>query len=249
VVEGKKVSFAAEVVRVLKEHYSQPAPAAMNRKRARLADTREREYILYDEEGIKTSLEPLRLPEKFDVATINPATLEERKQKQAHNTWRSFHNVQLDYGLGPKECMVRRWPCWCRACEEQTRATTVKARYAENVNCELRPVFGKHNSWRKVTMEMTTDGDGVDEDPEALYASYVNDVRARLREIADGDYGALATDDLARTPGYYIIIFRSGVYTLEEDTQTDDYGTLEAGASVIDFEWLNPCFGKERIPQ
>ena len=43
-------------------------------------------------------------------------------------------------------------------------------------------------------------------------------------------------------------MFRSEVYTLEADTQTDDYGTLEADDRVIDFEWLNSCFGKQRIP-
>ena len=74
----------------------------------------------------------------------------------------------------------------CESCEEQTPAPTVKRRYAENLNCSLRPLFVKLNDWRKVTMDVTTGADGIEESSETLFEVYMNDVEARLSEIVAG---------------------------------------------------------------
>ena len=155
--------------------------------------------------------------------------------------------------------MMRRWPCGCVPCREQSEKLTFAERFALNPRCERAAIFGTLNDWKKVRLLPTADGeDDDDNDDDDGYLALANATEQNTAQIQPGDYGAFETADDSTLPaaaklkgiGFYCVQFSSEPYSLQESTDLSAERfemvrklELKPGEPVIDAEYLNPVWG------
>lgn len=107
------------------------------------------------------------------------------------------------------------------------------------------------NDWRKIEYRQEESGGGDDsgeeDDDDAVLLEQANEV---ADHISPGDFGTLdaGSDKAAAGRGelrYYVVKFSSEAYTLDAPMDVAPYGTLDAGLRVVDFEYLDPAYGKD----
>ena len=136
-------------------------------------------------------------------------------------------------------------------------SASLEARYAHNPACKLTPVFGHLNDWKRVKFIPGKPDEGADESDcdgsesdcsscgdqvlldvtEELALSVDPDVDAPYRVAIDAkDDPDAAGSDEGR---FYIMDPVSTAYHLDEDFESDDWGTLEKGHLVLDLKHTN----------
>ena len=188
-----------------------------------------------------------------DYATVQPQSDAERRGKLWYSSWRAFHNARLDPQLPDEEFMLRRWPCRQPCCVGQLGKPGLEARYAPNPSCVIASVAGGFNDWRRMKLERSADGDGdSDDDDDDAARALLTAVEEMASAVEVGHYGTIdaATDADAlgdASVGYfYVVKWASQVYELDEDLCGTEWGTLEAGTSVIDAWHTNLRLKRQR---
>jgi hypothetical protein len=149
-VDGAKRDFAAACHAAAVEHLSSCRcdDHGMSRKRQQAARTEHREFDLYSGEEVDFKT--------MKTKPIDPSTKEERAKKLPHRGWKAYHNLRCDHQLPEGEAMLRRWPCACTSCRTQLQELSLDKRYAPSLACEMRPVFGTLNDWKKISIANAT---------------------------------------------------------------------------------------------
>ena len=114
-------------------------------------------------------------------------------------------------------------------------------RYKRNKKCELWPIFEGENDWKIVELRAKSaaeaKGDAARSSQYTVLQSMVARMTLLIKQGGRGAFGTEAED----TDGYYMVDFTSEPYTLQEDMETEDFGTLAAVETVVvDAEYLNP---------
>ena len=110
------------------------------------------------------------------------------------------------------------------------RYTTIKKeRYKPVIKCTHWPVLGSFNNWNIIKLsQKSTSSDTFDEIHQFVLDG-ISDNMASLVEL--GKYGAINKTDTS-TNGFYVIMFTSGVYTLQENKIIDGK-VITAGELVV----------------
>ena len=102
-------------------------------------------------------------------------------------------------------------------------------RYKPVTNCTYWPILGSFNNWNIIQLsQKSTPSDAFDEIHQ-LVLDVISDNMASL--VESGKYRAINTTDTA-TNGFYVIIFTSEAYTLQDNT-TIDGKIITAGGLVV----------------
>ena len=104
-------------------------------------------------------------------------------------------------------------------------------RYKPVTKCTYWPVLGAFNNWNIIQLSSnSTSSDTFDEIHQVVLES-ISDNMASLVEL--GKYGAINTTDTS-TNGFYVIMFKTGTYTLQENTTI--YGQIITAGELVDKE-------------
>jgi hypothetical protein len=170
------------------------------------------------------------------------------KSKHTYNGLTVMYNLRADPDLGVGRIALRRIPCACSKCTEQTNkpwALNVKLelqpRYSQNTECEMGPIFHGLNDWRIIEVKPATKEDHEEDFHAAQDIVLESLVKAMTGEVKEGNVGAFATED-PESDGYYVVRFKSVPYALTRQTKLTEYNpaiVVEEGALVVDAEYLN----------
>ena len=125
---------------------------------------------------------------------------------------------KLDMGI----CAIRRIPCACVACTSMLDKPWIygipldkKEGYKPVNKCTYWPVLGAFNNWNIIQLsQKSTPSDAFDEIHQVVL-DRISDNMSSLFE--SGNYGAINTTD-TKTNRFYVIMFKSGAYTLQDNT-------------------------------
>ena len=117
------------------------------------------------------------------------------------------------------------------------------------MQCALWNVLGPLNNWRLISIT----------DKEQNLAKHSSEVTQKLfrdtlkdrsfslmSRIVEGNYGAIPTTDPKATSGYYVFLFRSQGYILQNGITTNSE-RIPSGALVCDITWLNAVPKSSRL--
>ena len=118
-------------------------------------------------------------------------------------------------------CEIRLIPCACVACTSMLYKPWISGissdkqeRYKPITKCNYWPVLGSFNNWNIIQLSQnSTPFDTFDEIHQVVLDG-ISDNMDSLFE--SGTYGAIITTETS-TNGFYVIMFTSGVYTLQEN--------------------------------
>jgi len=253
---AKKMSLAVESKRLLSDPARFGGVKAAGGKRAKReaeAKMKERHYHVQDPAKVK-----------YDNLKMTAVGFEEGE----HNGMLAHYNFRVNKELGTGRVAVRRIPCACEACLAQLDLpwkSGVEAEkqpcFASSTNCIYWPIFKQAagepglNDWKILTFVPTKVSDAeAEEEARAEVLAGMKEQMAEL--IEDGKYGAFSTLD-EDADGYYVVVWTSEPYTLQEDIDSDEHGwKIKAGELVCDAEfhnkvpgaslWYTPTQGEER---
>jgi hypothetical protein len=170
------------------------------------------------------------------------------KSKHTHDGLPAMYNLPADLDIGLIRIALRRIPCACSKCIEQTNkpwALNVKQelqpRYSQNSEREMWPIFHGLNDWRIVQVKPATKGDHEEDLHAAQDVVLESLVKAMMGEVKEGNIGAFATED-PESDGYYVVRFKSVPYALPCQTKLTKFNpniVVEEGALVVDAKYLN----------
>ena len=138
-------------------------------------------------------------------------------------------------------CAIRRVPCVCVTFTSMLDKPWISSissdkqeRYKPVTKCTFWPVLGAFNNWQIIQFSSkSTSSDTFDEIHQVII-DVISDNMASLFE--SGIYGSINTTDTS-TNGFYVIMFASGAYTLQENT-TIDGQIITAGELVVKAKYL-----------
>ena len=91
-------------------------------------------------------------------------------------------------------------------------------RYKPVTKCTYWPVLGAFNNWNIIQLSSKlTSSDTFDEIHQVVLDGISNNMASL---VESGTYGSINTTDTS-TNGFYVIMFTSGAYTLQENTTID----------------------------
>ena len=118
-------------------------------------------------------------------------------------------------------------PFYCQPSDEQEH-------YKPFTKCTYCPVFGSFNNWNIIQLsQKSTPSDAFDE----IHQVVLDGISDNMDFLVESSkYGAINTTDTT-TNEFYVIMFTSGAYTLQENT-TIDRQIITAGELVIKAKYL-----------
>ena len=90
-----------------------------------------------------------------------------------------------------------------------------KERYKPVTKCTYCPVLGSFNNWNNIQLPSNSTSSDTFDEIHQVVIDGISDNMASL--VESGKYGAINTTDTS-TNGFYVIMFTSGAYTLQENT-------------------------------
>ena len=146
------------------------------------------------------------------------------------------YHLRFDTKIGMGKCSIRHIPCACVACTSMLDKAWIsgipsdtKDRYKPVTKCTYWPVLGTFNNWNIIQFSSkSTSSDTFDEIHQVVLDG-ISDNMTSL--VESGKYGAINTT-YTSTNGFYVIMFTSGEYTLQENTKID-------GHIITSGDWLS----------
>ena len=168
-----------------------------------------------------------------------------------HNGLLAHYNFQVSKELGVGRAATRRIPCACESCLAQMEepwtpgvAAELQPRYASSTGCIRWKIFEGLNDWKIIDLLPKKESDP--EEVEEAHAQVLEGVKERMAELVKPNKcGAFSTED-EDADGYYIVMWTSDPYTLQEDVELAEYTPamkIKAGELVCDAEYYNPVRG------
>ena len=135
------------------------------------------------------------------------------------------YHLRFDPKLVIGVCELRRIPCACVDCTSILYKTWISGipsdkqeRYKPVTKCTYWPVLGDFNNWNIIQLwSKSTSSDTFDEIHQVVLDGKCDNMASLVQS---GKYGAINTTDIS-TNGFYVIMFTSGAYTLQENTPID----------------------------
>ena len=107
-------------------------------------------------------------------------------------------------------------------------------RYKPVTKCTYWPLLGAFNNWKIIELSSkSTSSDKFDEIHQ-VFLDGISDHMASL--VESSKYGAINTTDTS-TNGFYVIMFTSGAYALQENTKIDGQ-IIIAGEFFVNAKYL-----------
>ena len=190
-------------------------------------------------------------PTQVRFVTLSKATKGwKRIHSQRRDGIQHHYNFRADPVLGPGYIAVRRIPCACKACVSQLKLPWIlnkdfseQPRYmSHNKDCVLWPIMEGLNDWLLISLTDTKpELNQIDRDmTQSIFKSSLESkAMTMISTIEVGNYCAISTTDDKAPSGYYIGIFRSTAYILQ-DNYYNGTERISAGELVSDITWLNP---------
>ena len=138
-------------------------------------------------------------------------------------------------------CAIRRIPCVCVSCTSMLDkpwmsgiSSDKQKRYKPVPKCTYWPVLGSFKNCNIILLSSkSTSSDTFDE----LHQVVLDEISDNVASLVEsGKYGAINTTDTS-TNVFYIIMFTSGAYTLQENT-TIDGQIITDGELVVKAQYL-----------
>ena len=107
-------------------------------------------------------------------------------------------------------------------------------RYKPVTKCTYWPVLGAFNTWHIIELSSKSTSSETFDEIHQVVLDGISDNKASL--VKSGKYGVINTTDIS-TNGFYVIMFTSGAYTIQENT-TIDGQILIAGELVGNAKYL-----------
>ena len=135
------------------------------------------------------------------------------------------YHLRFDTKLGHGVCVILRILCACVVCTSMLDKPWISGipkgkqeRYKPVANCTYWPVLGSFNNWNIIQFsEKSNPSDALDKIHQVVLDG-ISDNMASL--VASGKYGSINTTDTT-TNGFYVIIFTSEEYKLQDNTTID----------------------------
>ena len=109
-----------------------------------------------------------------------------------------------------------------------------KERYKPVTKCTYWPVLGYFNNWKIIQLSSkSTSSDKFDEIHQVVLEGISNNMASL---VESGKYGSINTTDTS-TNVFYVIMFKTGAYTLQENT-TIDGQIITAGELIVKAKYL-----------
>ena len=135
------------------------------------------------------------------------------------------YHLRFDPKLGMGVCASRRIPCVCVACTSILDKAWISGipsdkqdRYKPVTKCTYWPVLGTFNNWNIIQLSSNSTSSNKFDEIRQVVLDSISDNMASL--VKSGTYGAIKTTDTS-TNGFYVIMFTSGAYILQENTSMD----------------------------
>ena len=151
------------------------------------------------------------------------------------------YNLRFDPKLGMGICAILRILCACVACTSMLDKPSTsdipsyeQERYKPVTKCNYWPLLGSFNNKNIIQLSPKSTSSDTFDEIHYVVIDIISDNMALLFE--SGKYGAINTTDLS-TNGFYVIIFTSGAYTLQENKK--NYGhIITADELVVKAQYL-----------
>ena len=122
-------------------------------------------------------------------------------------------------------CAILHIPCECVACTSMLDKAWIsgipsdkKDRYKPVTKCTYWPVLGEFNNRNIIQLLSKSTSSYTFDEINQVVLDGISDNMESL--VESGKYGAINTTDTS-TNGFYVILFTSGAYTLQENTTID----------------------------
>ena len=146
------------------------------------------------------------------------------------------YHLRFDPKLGMRVCAIRRIPCTCFACTSMLDKEWISGipsdkqdRYKPVTKCTYWTLLRTFNNWNIIQLSSKSTSTETFDEIHQVVLDSISDDMASL--VESGKYGAINTTDTS-TNGFYVIMFTSGAYTLQEIT-TIDGKIITAGEVVV----------------
>ena len=107
-------------------------------------------------------------------------------------------------------------------------------KYQNQFTSNYWPVLGAFNNWNIIQLSSKSTSSDTFYEIHQVVLDGISDNMASL--VESGKYGSINTTDTS-TNGFYVIIFTSGAYTLQENTSIDGK-IITAGELVVNAKYL-----------
>ena len=138
-------------------------------------------------------------------------------------------------------CNFCRVLCACVACTSVLDKSWISGipsdkqdRYKPVTKCTCWLVLGYFNNWNIIRLSSKSTSSDTFDDIHQVILDGISDNIASL--VTSGKYGAINTTDTS-TSGFYVIMFTSGAYILQENT-TIDGQIITAGKLVVKARYI-----------
>ena len=151
------------------------------------------------------------------------------------------YRLRLYPKLGNGVCAIRRIPCACVACTSMLDKPWIsgipsdkKQRYKSVTNCTYWPVLGPFNNWNMIQLSQKSNPfDAFDE----IHQFVLDVISENMSPLVESrKYGSINTTD-TETNGFYVIMFTSEAYTLQDNT-TIDGKIITSGELVVKAQYI-----------
>jgi hypothetical protein len=143
---------------------------------------------------------------------------------------------------------IQRMPCACDGCINQLDLKNVGARYASSITCKYWDIFEGLNDWKII--KLVPGSENVEDDLDEAKQMVLHGIATETAEqIKIGEIGCFLTND-PESDGYYIVEWKSELYTLEEAIALVEYDPplhLEEGELVCNGQYLNKVPGARHL--
>ena len=133
-----------------------------------------------------------------------------------------------------------RIPCACVTCTSMLDKPWISGipsekqeRYKPVTKCTYWLVLGAFNNWKIIELSSKSTSSETFDEIHHVVLDGISDNIASL--VESGKYGAINTADTS-TNGFYVIMFTSGAYTLQENTEIDGQ-IIMAGELVVNAKY------------
>ena len=139
------------------------------------------------------------------------------------------------------KCAILRIPCACVACTSMLDKPWISGipsdkqeRYKPVTKCTYWPVLGAFKNWNIIELSSNSTSS---ETFDAIHQVVLDGISDNMSSLVEsGKYRAIKTTDTS-TNVFYVIMFTSGAYTLQENT-TIDGQILIAGELVVNAKYI-----------
>ena len=132
-----------------------------------------------------------------------------------------FDNKKLGMGV----CAIRFILFSCVSCTSMLYKPWISGippdeqeRYKPVTKCSYWPLLGSFNNWNIIVLSQKSTSSDAFHEIHQVVLDKISDNMASL--VESGKYGDINTTDTS-TNGFYVIVFTSGAYTLQDNTKID----------------------------